>query len=113
MDTIVSSIEEFSSLLNAELARIRSPKRRAFIESILIEPYPSTLRWEYGANEPFQAWTFGDLRERDVVAQHCLGGFGALGAPWGINFRTASHFGMDSGWYSSLDALAEDWGVLE
>ncbi len=113
METPAPSLEEFTSLLRAEISRVGSPNRRAFIERILIKPYQSQLRWEYGADEPFHAWTFGDLGERDVVAQHCLGGFGALGSPWGINFRTASHFGMDSGWYPSLDALAEDWGVAE
>jgi hypothetical protein len=105
--------EQFTSLLGEEIARIRSANRRAFIEGILISPYTSVLKWEYGNDEPFEAWTFGDLRERNVVAQYCLGGFGALGSPWGINFRGDAHFGMDSGWYRGLDALAADWGVAE
>ena len=105
--------EQFTSLLGEEIARMRSPNRRAFIEGILIAPYTSTLNWEYGNDEPFEAWTFGDLKERNVVAQYCLGGFGALGAPWGINFRGDTHFGQDCGWYKCLDALAEDWGVAE
>jgi hypothetical protein len=105
--------EQFTSLLGEEIARIPSSNRRAFIEGILITPYTSILKWEYGSEEPFEARTFGDLKERSVVAQYCLGGFGALGAPWGINFRGDAHFGMDSGWYKSLAALAEDWGVAE
>jgi len=113
MDMLAPSLDQFKGLLDAEIARMRSPNRRAFIMRILIAPYQSQLRWEYGSNEPFQAWTFGDLGERDVVAQYCGGGFGALGSPWGINFRTSAHFGMDSGWYPSLEALAEDWGVAE
>lgn len=113
MDTTAPSIDEFNELLSAELSRISSVNRAAFIRSIFIPPYKSRLEWEYGANEPFEAWTFGDLKEREVVAQYCRGGFGALGAPWGINFRESSNFGMDCGWYSSLDALAKDWGVAE
>ena len=113
MEIATPSLDEFSRLLRAEVLRISSPNRRAFIQTILIPPYQTRLLWEYGANEPYSAWTFGDLGERDVVAQYCQGGFGALGSPWGINFRTASHFGMDPGWYRSLGELAEDWGVSE
>lgn len=111
MDTAAPTIEEFTRLLEVELSRIRSPNRVAFIRKILIPPYKSRLEWEYGENEPFEAWTFGDLGERNVVAQYCRGGFGSLGAPWGINFRTSSNFGTDCGWYPSLESLVEDWGV--
>lgn len=105
------SLSEFFGILAAELSRIRSPTRRAFIQKMLIPPYMSRLEWEHGAGGPFYALTFGDMGERDLVAQYCRGGFGALGSPWGINSRTASHFGIDSGWYSSVEALVEDWGV--
>ena len=90
---------------------ITSPRQRAFLESKLIEPYQQELRWEYGHDEQYAAWVFADLGERDVVAQYCLGGFGSLGSPWGINFRSANHFGQDSGWYGSLEDLVVDWGV--
>ena len=113
MDNRAPNLEAFSSLLTAEIARISSSTRRAFVQGIRIPPYLSQLNWEYGAHEPFGAWTFGDLRERNVVAQYCLGGFGALGSPWGINFRDAVHFGQDCGWYPTLEALIEDWGVPE
>ena len=92
---------------------MHSPGRRAFIQALLIEPYRSQLEWEYGSNEAFEAWTFADLKERNVVAQYCRGGHGGHGCPWGINFRTATHFGQDCGWYPSLDALAADWGIPE
>ena len=113
METAAPSLSEFTQLLAAELSQIRSSNRRSFIEARLVAPYQSRLEWEYGSNEPFDAWTFADMGERSVVAQYCRGGFGALGSPWGINFRTAGHFGMDSGWYPTLDALIEDWGVAE
>jgi len=113
MDTKAPTLEELSSLLEEETARISSPNRRAFVQGIRISPYRTQLNWEYGADEPFDAWTFGDLGERNVVAQYCRGGFGALGSPWGINFRDERNFGMDCGWYSTLEALIEDWGVPE
>ena len=111
METAPPSLNEFTHLLAAELAQIRSANRRSFIEVRLIEPFQTRLQWEYGSDEPFDAWTFADMGERNVVAQYCRGGFGALGAPWGINSRTATQFGMDCGWYQTLDALLEDWGV--
>jgi hypothetical protein len=113
MVTTAPLLSEFFNLLGAELSRMRSINRRVFIRGILVPPYQSRLAWEHGAGEPFEAWTFGDLGERDMVAQFCRGGFGALGSPWGINSRTASHFGKAAGWYPSLEALAVDWGVPE
>lgn len=35
------------------------------------------------------------------------------GSPWGINFRSAKHFGQDCGWYPGLKELIEDWGIGE
>jgi len=104
---------EFRTLLEQEIARIRSPRRRGFILERLVAVSQTTLHWEYGDEEPFPAWQFADLGERNVVAQYCAGGHGALGSPWGINFRGDKYFGMDSGWYASLDALIEDWGIEE
>jgi len=51
------------------------------------------------------------MGERDVVAVYCRGGFGVLGSPWGINFRKAENFGMDSGWYRSLGKMLEEWVI--
>jgi len=113
MEAAAPSLNDFTQLLAAELAQIRSVNRRNFIEARLITPFQATLEWEYGSDEPFDAWTFADMGERNVVAQYCRGGFGALGSPWGINFKAAAHFGMDCGWYQSLDALIEDWGIPE
>ena len=113
MEVATPTLEEFTHLLAEELSRVLSSKRRLFIESRLVAPVQTTLEWEYGADEPFGAWIFADMGERDVVAQYCRGGFGALGSPWGINFRAVNHFGMDCGWYPSLEALITDWGVAE
>jgi len=111
MKTAVPSRAEFATLLSAALDRIHSRRRRIFIESKLITPYETELHWEYGNNEPSAAWVFADLGERDVVAQFCLGGHGARGFPWGINFRGSDSFGQDCGWYEGLEALVADWGV--
>lgn len=107
------SLEEFKQVLVAELSALSSTDLRCFIESRLVAPYQTKLEWENGANESFVAWTFAAMGERDVVVQFCQGGFGAMGSPWGINFRTASNFGMDPGWYSTLQELLEDWDISE
>src|SRR5688500_999054 len=103
--------DEFSTFLASVIADIPSARRRAFIEPTLIPPFQTRLRWEYGNNVEFDAWVFADMGERDVVAQYCLGGLGALGSPWGINFREDEHFGQDCGWYRALEDLVADWGV--
>ena len=99
--------------MRKEIERIHSPRQQQFLATILIEPYTTSLAWEYGAGEVYVAWVFGDLGEREVVAQYCRGGFGTLGLTWSINFRLARHFGQDSGWYRSLKDLIEDWGISE
>lgn len=85
------SAEEFRQILRSEVEKISSTRQIAFLDSVLIEPYQTHLSWEYGDDEEFVAWVFADLRERDVVAQYCLGGHGGRGSPWGINFRSANH----------------------
>lgn len=101
MHTAAPTLDQFRLLLQTEIGRI-FPNQLAFLQSILIEPYQTTLLWEYGQEEEFMAWVFADLHERDVAAQYCRGGQGGLGSPWGINFRTANHFGQDCGWYAGL-----------
>ena len=111
MKTAAPSRDEFMAALTAALEQIKSHNQRLFVESKLITPYETVLNWEYGNNEPSSAWVFADMGERDVVAQYSLGGHGARGFPWGINFRSSDSFGQDCGWYESLEALVADWGV--
>jgi len=110
MQTAVPEPDEFKRILEAEVARLSADHRR-FLEDILIPPYQVTLNWEYGKDEACRAWVFADFKEHNVVCEYCLGGFGALGSPWGINFRDADYFGQDSGWYPTIQELLEDWRV--
>jgi hypothetical protein len=104
-------LDVFAALLNQELAGITNTRRRQFAESILVLPSKKTLRWEYGANEEFESWVFANFRERNVGAAYCLGGHGALGSPWGLVFFHSDAFGQDCGWYPTLAALVDDWGL--
>ena len=111
MTSSLPELEAFRSLLARELAAIASPRQREFAASILVDPSPKTLRWEYGEGEEFTAWVFADFQERDVGAAYCVGGHGALGSPWGLVFFRSDSFGMDSGWHPTLHSLIEDWGI--
>ena len=86
-----------------------TPTQRQWIQTVLIEPRWIVLNWEYGGNEPHVAWLFAELGERNVYAAYCIGGFGALGSPWGLVFGDSTTFGQDSAWYESLAALVSDW----
>ena len=101
---------EFSALLSRELDQCDPSMRQAAL-SLLIDPIPKTLKWEYGNCEEYQAWVFADLAERNVFAAYCLGGHGALGSPWGMVFMHDEYFGQDGGWFDSLKDLLTDWGV--
>ena len=101
--------ENVSGLIAEQLSQITDETARRFIEAHLIEPRPKQLFWEYGNGEPHTAWLFADMGERNVFAVYCDGGFGALGAPWGIIIENKSHFGQDSGWYGTLEGLVSEW----
>ena len=103
------ALGEFKQLLNDEIKSLTSDLAKNFLRSRLIEPYQRTIEWEYGDDEPYDCWVFADMGERNVVAMYCLGGFGSVGSPWDINFRDATHFGMDPGWYPSLGELLDEW----
>ena len=99
----------FEKNLETEIKSISYSPARRWITGHLIKPWQKTLLWEYGNEEPFKAWVFADFQERDVVAAYCSdGGFGALGSPWGIIFSNGNYFGMDAGWYKTLESLIMD-----
>jgi len=97
------------ALIRHELEACAPGVREAFTP-FLIGPTSKTLEWEYGQLEQFPSWVFANLGERDVYAAYCVGGHGALGSPWGLVFAHNENFGMDCGWYPSLQDLLLDWG---
>ena len=87
-----------------------SQKEANFFESIKVPLLHKRLKWEYGENESYNAWIFADFKERNVGAVYCQGGFGKMGAPWGLTFFNDDNFGMDFGWYSSIkDMINDGW----
>ena len=69
METTAPSFQEFAALLRHEIAEVRSPLRREFIERLLVAPHQVTLHWKYGNAETYQAWVFANMPDGDVVAQ--------------------------------------------
>jgi hypothetical protein len=101
--------EAMQVLIQHELKACTPDVRDAFVP-FLVDPSAKILAWEYGELEQFPSWVFANLGERDVYAAYCVGGFGALGSPWGLVFGRSEAFGMDCGWFSSLQDLLLDWG---
>ena len=101
--------DQVRQLVDAAIASISNTELVAKITPLLRPAVQQTLRWEYGDNEPFSAWRFADLGERNVWAAYCTGGHGALGNPWGLVFVDSNHFGSDFSWYPELVHLFEEW----
>ena len=95
------------AILDQQIAQLNE-EQLAFISPRLIPLRKMILNWEYGDSEPYESWVFAEFGERNVGATYCLGGFGALGSPWGLIFTNENWFGMDAGWYKSLSELISD-----
>ncbi len=99
--------DEMQKLIENEINQME-PNLQTFINERLIPLYQKTLKWEYGNDEEHPSWVFADLKERNVVCAYSLGGHGSYGDPWGIIFSNEDYYGMDAGWYSSLQSLLTD-----
>lgn len=91
----------FDTMSDSEMAAQIAPLIRPAVRQ--------TLHWEYGNNEPYTAWRFAELGERDIWAAYCAFGHGALGNPWGLVFIDSDQFGPDFSWYPGLDELFAEW----
>jgi len=110
MATSLPNEAEMNAILGDSF-RSLTKKQKAFLDTLRIPLRKQTLKWEYGDNEPYDAWVFSDFQQRNVGAAYCRGGFGAKGSPWGLVFFDVNWFGMDSGWYASLGELLSDGWV--
>ncbi len=100
---------EMKALVATELCKIEDPVLSNRAKPLFTEPIEKTFEWEYGNNESFDGWLIANMGKRDVWAAYCEGGHGALGYPWGIVFKDSENFGMDCGWYSTLNDLLAEW----
>ena len=109
VSNVPTTSDEVRLLVDAAITAIPDSDMVAKITPLLRPAIRQTLHWEYGNNEPFDAWRFADLGERDVWAAYCSGGHGALGNPWGLVICDSDQFGMDCAWYPELVHLFEEW----
>lgn len=93
--------------MQRELDQLTRPES-TFPEPRLVLLRRKQLLPEGGANEPYDALVFADIRERRVGTGYCEGGFGATGSPCGLIFFYDNSFGMDRGWYRGLTELVRD-----
>lgn len=107
------SNETINQLVTEELKKVTDEKALEWLKEHLIEPKPTTLRWEYGNMEPYPAWIVADTGERNVVIAYCEGGHGSFGNTWGLIFANDTTFGMDCSWYSDLLSAVYECGGAE
>ncbi len=92
-------------------------KYKEFIQSRMFPLKKMVLEWDYskGKLESYEGWAFAEISEfkdnRFVGAAYCKGGFGEMGAPWGLIWlnEEVGSFGMDTGWFRNLKDLLEEW----
>ena len=108
MSNAPTTPDEVRQLVDGAISSIAGADLVAKIAPLLRTATQQKLHWEYGDNEPFDAWRFADLGG-GIWAAYCTGGHGALGCPWGLVSANSDLFGMDCGWYRELHQLFEDW----
>ena len=104
------TIDAIQKIVSDEIATITHAAAKDWIKSRLVIPERKDLFCEYQNEERFDAWTIGDVGERNVIIQYCHDGFCGMGdCKWGLNFKGEKYFGMDSGWYLKLESIAFEW----
>lgn len=106
----MQSSEEISELVERELARISDSNLIQRVRELLVNPYPVSRGWDYGAvGEQFVCWTVLEHPESNTGIAFCSQGFGPT-YPWGLVFLSGRYMGigMDSGWFASLEGAMRD-----
>jgi len=103
---------EIRKLVNAELAKVIDPSRRAAIQAILVLPQILHLEWNYGnQGERFECWLVG-LSIRGERLVYCDAGFGPT-YPWGVLDADDQSLGRDDQWHLGLEHDAIGARILE
>src|SRR4051812_18437027 len=99
-------------LVEAELANVAEPARRAVLKAVLVPPRLLTLKWGYGKpGERYPCWLVGLSPNGQERLVYCAEGFGP-GAPWGFVGITEDWMGMDCQWHVGLEHAAIGAGIL-
>lgn len=99
------SADDISQLVQIELDKISSPEIVVAIKSLLVTPRLHMRNWDYGKpGETLPCWMILEHHKSSTGIAYSDFGFGPK-TPWGLVFLSDSDnwFGMDSGWYTSLE----------
>jgi hypothetical protein len=93
-------------LIETELATVNDTRVVARVRSLLVDPRPVSLGWDYGEpGQTFPGWLLlDDAVQSDTGVAYCEHGFGP-GRPWGLVWLGGEPpfgMGMDSGWFPTL-----------
>jgi hypothetical protein len=97
-------------ILEEALAMIEDQEILSAIKPLLVEPREEPCEWDYGEpGESYTCWIFLEHPDSGTGIAYSEEGFGP-DRPWGLVDLSKPGFGMDSGWYSSLeDAFCDSW----
>jgi hypothetical protein len=106
------SADDISKIVETELTKLSSPEIADAIRPLLVPPKHHLRLFEYSpTHERFECWTILEHPPSDTGIAFSNFGFGPK-LPWGLIGLSPGHdhYGMDSGWFTSLeDAFCDTW----
>ena len=85
-----------------ELARIADGKLAGALAKILVPPRRCSLAWDYGGAPSYPGFVVAEHPESGTGIAYSEHGFGPA-SPWGLIWLTHPGFGMDCGWFATLE----------
>ncbi|MEV6560811.1 hypothetical protein AB0M22_34175 [Nocardia sp. NPDC051756] len=104
---------EMAIRVTDEIAEIRSGQLVEKLKGYLVRPRACMLDWDYGDRHPefreprYPGFIVAEFPESGTGIAYSEYGFGPTHA-WGLIGLEAPGFGMDSGWFATLEAAFRD-----
>lgn len=104
---------EIEALTRSELDGFQNSELRAYTESILVPPKVRRMRFERRglSVEMYDCWVVANPDEYDLLIAYAEGGYGKIGAPWGLIGINGDSSGPPNGWYKTLEECIVDSGL--
>ncbi|MCU0732292.1 MAG: hypothetical protein MUE84_12000 [Hyphomonas sp.] len=104
---------EIESVVDLAVRGFSDPKLADAIRGFLIAPRREIRVWNWAPGDlRFPVWVIAESTRFDYGIVYSENGFGPH-HPWGLVFSSASDFGADYCWFSSLEAAFLDSRLLE
>ena len=105
---IERTAQEIQQLVEAELVRIQDSRVRDALQSLFVSPRCHQRDWDYGQEgERYPCWTVAEHAPSETAIVFSDYGFGPR-MPWGLVWMKDSWFGMDSGWFETVEEAFRD-----